>query len=205
MVTYMIRSDSSHAVPIRAVVAARYRLDSDALSALFQSQSDIRVLSTANSIQAASSAGRLRRPDVLLLDGEFVVGHDEPGIAALAEQLRPTPILLLDREVNHGRLAAVLETRGVSYFTRGVPFAELAAAIRRLVQGDRVFDPAVSHRVHQTPHGWRLRKDANGSPLSLLTPREIEVLKLIAAGHSVKHWRNCSTWHPAPSTTTNPG
>jgi DNA-binding NarL/FixJ family response regulator len=94
--------------------------------------------------------------------------------------------MLLDEDANNGRLAAVLESPIVGYFTRGAPFSELADAIVRLVRGERVFDPAVRNRIHQTPHGWQFRGDENGSLLAMLTPREIEVLKLIALGHSVR-------------------
>jgi DNA-binding NarL/FixJ family response regulator len=200
-VTHMIRSDSSHPITIRLVVVTCHRLDGDALAALFHAHADFRVLCTTTSIKVAAVVGRHRRPDVVLLDAGLITQFDGQSFSALVAQLGEVPILVLDDDVNNGRLAAVLNVPCVGYFTRGVPFPELAAGIRRLVGGERAFDPAVKSRIHQTPHGWQFRHNENGSHLAMLTPREIEVLKLIALGHSVKHCAELLDL--APSTIDN--
>jgi DNA-binding NarL/FixJ family response regulator len=197
----MIRSDNSHPSTIRLVVVLRHQLCGDAFAALLQAHADFRVLCTTTSIKVASVVGRHRRPDVVLLDGSFVGRDDGQNVVSLFHQLGEIPILLLDDEVNNGRLAAVLNVPCVGYFTRRAPFPELAAGIRRLVSGEPVFDPAVKSRIHQTPHGWQVRHGPGTTSSALLTPREIEVWKLIAQGYSVKH---CAEMlHLAPSTVDN--
>jgi len=197
----MIKSDNSHPVTIRLVVVTRHRLDGDALAALFHAHADFRVLCTTTSIKVASVVGRHRRPEVVLLDADVIAQHDGQSFASVVGQLGEMPILLLDDDVNNGRLAAVLNSPRVGYFTRCAPFPELAAGIRRLVGGERVFDPAVKSRIHQTTHGWQFRRDSHVSHLAILTPREIEVLKLIAMGHSVVHC--AELLELAPSTVDN--
>jgi DNA-binding NarL/FixJ family response regulator len=200
-VTRTTQSDKSHSTTIRLLVVTRYRLDGEALTALFHAHADFRVLCTTTSTKVASAVGRHRRPDVVLLDAGLIAQQDDQSVATLVAQLGEMPILLLDEDVNNGRLAAVLHVSCAGYYTRGSAFSELAAGIRRLAGGECVFDPAVTSRIHQTPHGWQFRRDVKGSRLALLTPREMEVLKLIAMGHSVK--RCAELLDLAPSTVDN--
>jgi DNA-binding NarL/FixJ family response regulator len=200
-VTRTTRSDNLHTPTIRLVVVLRHQLCGDAFAALLQAQADFCVLCTTTSIKVAAAVGRHRRPDVVLLDASLIAQQDDQGFASLVAQLGEIPILMLDEEVNNGRLAAVLKAPCAGYYTRSAPFSELAAGIRRLANGERVFDPAVTSRIHQTPHGWQFRRDVKGSRLALLTPRELEVLKLIAVGHPVK--RCAELLDLAPSTVDN--
>ncbi len=199
-VTDMIRSDNSHSVTIRLVVVARRQLDGDALAALFRAEADFRVLCTATSIKVASVVNQHRRPDAVLLDADLIHRSGE-SFSNVAGQLGDAPILVLDDEVNNGRLAEILNTPSTGYFTRNAMFTELADGIRLLVQGERAFGPSVRGKIHLTSSGWQLRREVNGSHLAILTPREIEVLKLVAMGNSVK---TCAEMLDlAPSTIDN--
>ena len=195
------KADNLHQSTIRLVLVTRHRLDGDALAALFHAHADFRVLCTTTSTKVAAVVGRHRRPDVVILDGALVGQDNGQNIGSLVHQLGEIPVLLLDEDVNNGHLADVLAAPNAGYFTRSTPFAELADGIRRLAKGERVFDPAVKNRIHHTPHGWQFRRDQDASHLSLLTPREFEVLRLIAQGHSVK--RCAELLDLAPSTVDN--
>src|SRR3990172_6847627 len=102
-------SDSPHRSTIRLVIVLRHQLCGDAFAALLQTHADFRVLCTTTSIKVASVVGRHRRPDVVLLDAGLVGGDDGKNAASIFHQLGEVPILLLDDDVNNGRLAAVLD------------------------------------------------------------------------------------------------
>jgi DNA-binding NarL/FixJ family response regulator len=197
----MIQASDVHTSTIRLVIVARHRLDGDALAALFSAHADFRVVCTTTSIAVAALVGGHRRPDVVLLDAELLGNDQFQSLNEVITQLGSTPILVLDDDLNNGRLAAVLAERSMGYFTRCAPFAELADGIHRLARGERVFEPQIGTRVHNTPHGWQLRRDPSGSDIGLLTPRELEVLKLIAQGNSVKDCAGLMAL--APSTVDN--
>ena len=199
--TRMVQPEYSQPVTIRLVIITRQRLDGDALAALVHAHANYSVLCTTTSIKIALAVSEHRRPDLLLMGADVMDQQDGPTIASMVAQLGTLPILLLDDEVNNGRLAAILNLPRVGYFTRGAPFSNLTVGIRRMVDGDRAFDPAVENRIHRTPHGWQFRADQNGSHISLLTPREIDVLKLVALGHSVK--KCAEMLGLAPSTVDN--
>jgi len=184
--TRSLRTDSGQPATIRLVIVTRHQLDGDALAALFHAQPDFRVLCTTTDIKVASAVGRHRSPDVVLLDAGLLASGGLQGVASIVEQLGATPILLLDDEINQARLAAALTVPHVGYFTRSAPFSELAQGVHSLVKGERVFDSLVQSRIHQTSQGWQFRHDQHRSPLANLTPRELEVLRLIALGNTVK-------------------
>lgn len=197
----MNRMDFSHTVVIRLVLIARRRLDCDAFAALFRAHSEFRVLCTTTSIKVASEIVRHRRPDLIVLEGALIDEPADESLDALVERLGRVPLLVLDDDINNGRLAPVLNTAGTGYFTRCAPYEELAAGIESLVRGERAFGTFVKDHIQQTPHGWRFRKDGGSSIFALLTPREMEVLKLVALGHSIKHCAEVLAL--APSTVDN--
>ncbi len=197
----MARPELAHSPLIHLVIVMRLRLDGELIAALLQTQTDFRVLCATTSVEVASTVGRHRRLDVVLLDGELVDLPDCESIASLMQQLGDVPILVLDVKVNHGRLAALLDAPCAGYFTRGAPFAELAEGIRRLSRGESAFDSTLASRIEQTPRGRIYRLDSGTASSLPLTPREIEVWKLIAQGSSVK--RCAELLHLAPSTVDN--
>jgi DNA-binding NarL/FixJ family response regulator len=183
------------------VVVTRYRLDGDALAALCHAHADLRVLSTTTSTKIASVVCRHRQPDVVLLDASLDEGDECASIGSFAREIGNLPILLLDDEINSSRLASILELPQIGYFTRAAPFPELVNGLRRLVDGERVFDSIVENLVHQAPNGWQFRPEESASPLAVLTPREIEVWRLVALGNTVKHCAHILEL--APSTVDN--
>lgn len=196
----MHRLDSSHSV-IRLLLIAPRRLDCDALLALFQSHARFRVVCATTELRVAVEIVRYRRPDLVVLDGALIEEHVANGVGQLMERLGGIPLLVLDDDIKNGRLAAVLQTSGTGYFTRHVPFDEIAKGIDLLLRGQRAFGPHVLQRVQQTSRGWALRTTDETALTSMLTPREIEVLKLIALGHSIKHC--AEVMELAPSTVDN--
>lgn len=181
-----IEPDSAHETVIRVVIVMRRRLDGDALAALLQSLGNFCVLCTTTDCQVAADVGNHRHPDVVILDAELFASELQNGDGCAGGYLGRAPILLLDAEVNNGRLAAVLDHASLGYFTRSVSSVELAEGIRQLAGGKRAFGSNTRDRILQTAGGWKLRHDSADSLWSKLTPREIQVLRLVAQGLTVK-------------------
>lgn len=197
----MNRLDSSHSSAVRLVLVARRRLDCDALAALFHSHARYRVISTTVSLKVAAEIVNHRRPDLVVLDGGVIDEQADETFERISEQLGHTPILVLDDDIRNGHLAAILHSGRAGYFTRHAPFDEVARGIEALVRGECAFGPLVMERIHHTPHGWEFRPNGHATPIAALTPREVEVLKLVALGHSIKHCAEMLAL--APSTVDN--
>lgn len=199
--TDLSRLTDSNSAAIRLVLVADRRLDCDALAALFQAHASFRVVCTTTSVKIASEIVRHRRPDLLVVDGKLIAQNGDESFDAFISRFESVPILVLDDDLNSGRLASVLNSPRAGYFTRHIPFEELAQGVCSLVKGERAFGALALARLQQTPTGWQLRKDDREQSLSSLTPREVQVLKLVALGHSIKHCAEVLAL--APSTVDN--
>lgn len=185
---------------VKLVVVARHRLDCDALAALLGLRGEFDVICATTSVDHARSVCRRRKPHVIILDATMVNPEGDADVSSFLPDDGDVAVLLLDELPNRRRLRSVLTLSVIGYFTRGVSGDELCNAVNQLADGGSVFDADVSDVVQQTPEGWRIREQQPSS-LSKLTVREIEVLRLIALGNTV---RECAEkLRLAPSTVDN--
>ncbi|MCM3661877.1 response regulator transcription factor [Georgenia satyanarayanai] len=139
------------------------------------------VLAAVGDGEQLVAAVREHRPDVAVVDVRMPPSFTDEGLrAALAvrEELPGTAVLVLSQYVEESYAGDLLATGGgVGYLLkdRVSALAELSAALERLVAGGTVLDPTV---VSQLFAARRAR------PLDRLTPREREVLALMAEGRT---------------------
>jgi DNA-binding NarL/FixJ family response regulator len=171
---------------LRLLVVTRYRLDGEALAALFHAHTEFRVLSATTSLDVAATVCRHRRPDVVVMGADLIDGLSCRDLRSFVRPLGDVPILVLDAEVHEGRLSAVLELPVAGYFTRGASHPELVEGVRRLARGERSFESGIESYVLRSSAGRRFCHAPHASPLGTLTSREMEVLRLTALGNTVK-------------------
>jgi DNA-binding NarL/FixJ family response regulator len=128
-------------------------------------------------------AVREHRPDVAVVDIRMPPTHTDEGVQAaraIRAELPGTGVLVLSQHVEEGYALKLLSdsTEGVGYLLkdRVSDVAEFTAAVRRVAEGGSALDPTVVSQLV----GRRRRDD----PLADLTPREREVLSLMAEGRS---------------------
>jgi DNA-binding NarL/FixJ family response regulator len=137
--------------------------------------------------EAGDAAGLLtavaeHRPEVALIDVRMPPGFTDEGVRAAMEIRRRwpgTPVVLLSQYVEERYAADLLSanTSGVGYLLkqRVADVADFVASVRRVADGGTALDPQVVAQL-------LLRRDSD--PLARLTPREREVLGLMAEGRS---------------------
>ncbi|HZE39015.1 MAG TPA: response regulator transcription factor [Stackebrandtia sp.] len=143
-----------------------------ALKALLSLEDDIEVVAEAGSGDEALAAARATRPDVALLDIEMP-GRD--GLAVASELAATQPecrVMILTTFGRPGFLRRAMESGAAAFLVKDGPAAELAAAIRRVLNGERVIDPALAAAA----------LSAGPNPLS---KRETDVLRVAADGSTV--------------------
>jgi DNA-binding NarL/FixJ family response regulator len=126
---------------------------------------------------------RSYRPDVAIVDIRMPPTHTDEGLRAakeIREQHPETAVLVLSQYVESGYALELLQesAEGVGYLLkdRVADVDEFSAAVRRVAEGGSALDPAVVSQLV----GRRRRDD----PLDELSPREREVLELMAEGLS---------------------
>ncbi|WP_375390196.1 response regulator [uncultured Amnibacterium sp.] len=166
--------------PLRVVVVEDSILLREGLVRLLE-EGGIEVLAAAGDAERLPALVEQHRPDVVLLDIRLPPTHRDEGVRAAVALRRSRPdvgVLLLSQYVESTYASELLASgaRGVGYLLkdRVTDLAQLHDAVERVAAGGTVLDPTL------VEHLLRARAD----PLTRLTPREREVLGLMAEGRS---------------------
>jgi DNA-binding NarL/FixJ family response regulator len=162
---------------IRLLIADDQRVVRDGLSLLVGTIDDVELIDAVADGAAAVAAVEADRPDVVLMDLKMPVLDGVEAtrrIAALG-----VPVLVLTTYADDESLFPALQAGARGYLTKDASAEEIEAAIRAVHAGRTHLDPAVQRRLVEVSVGRPAAAAADD-----LTPREVEVLRLIAAGLS---------------------
>jgi DNA-binding NarL/FixJ family response regulator len=170
---------------IRCLIADDQAMVRESFAAILAAQPGIAVAGQAgDGAQAVSQARRLR-PDVVLLDVRMPVMN---GLAAARELLsgcQPGPrVLMLTTFDLDEYVYEALRAGASGFLLKDATTAELVHAVRVVAAGDALLAPSVTRRLIAGFARQRRDLRAPAGALDQLTPREIEVLSLIARGLS---------------------
>lgn len=166
---------------LRVVLADDHPVVRDGLGALLASVPGLAVVETVGSGRAAVRAAVTERPDVLVLDIQM---PDLDGIGAAGEVARMAPevaVLMLTMFDDDDSVFAAMRAGARGYVLKGAAQEEIVRAIRAVAAGEAIFSPGVARRVLGYLAG---PSSSPAVPFPELTPREREVLDLLAAGHA---------------------
>lgn len=143
-----------------------------ALALLLDLEEDIEVVAQVASGDEVVSRALETRPDVALLDIEMPGRNGLDAAAELRERLPSCRVLVLTTFGRPGYLRRAMESGASGFLVKDGPVEELAAAIRRVLAGERVIDPALAAAA----------LSVGPSPL---TDRERDVLAAAADGSTI--------------------
>ena len=167
---------------IRVLVADDQRVVRDGLTMLVGLIDDVEVIGTASDgIEAVASAER-ERPDVVLMDLRMPRMEGAEATRRIRAMLPGTQVLVLTTYADDESLFPALQAGARGYLTKDASAEEIEQAITALAAGRTHLDSAIQQRlvaaVVDSP------PTEGVPPPDELTPREVEVLKLIATGLS---------------------
>ncbi|MET9874805.1 response regulator transcription factor [Actinacidiphila glaucinigra] len=157
---------------IKVLLAEDQGMMRGALSLLLNLEDDIEVVAQVAAGDEIVTAALEARPDVALLDIELPGRSGLDAAAELRERLPECKVLILTTFGRPGYLRRAMEAGARGFLVKDGPVEDLAAAIRRVLDGHRVIDPALAAAALST----------GPSPL---TPREQDVLNAAADGATV--------------------
>lgn len=142
---------------------------------MLEDESDLQVVAEASTGSEAVELARKFKPQVILMDCAL---QGESGITAtrtIVSMLPETAVLMLSMHSEETLVRQSLEAGARGYILKNAADLDLAAAIRRVVEGNIVLDPQVKRA-----------ETLRGERTAGLTARELEILQLIAIGKSNK-------------------
>ena len=166
---------------IRIVIADDQRVVRDGLAMLIGLIDDIEVVGTASDGFEAVGLAHDTRPDVVLMDLRMPEMEGAEATRRIRSALPETQILVLTTYADDESLFPALQAGARGYLTKDASAEEIETAIRALAAGHTHLDPAIQQRLIAAVIDGA---PDNQPPPDDLTTREIEVLKLIAAGLS---------------------
>ena len=169
--------------PIRVLLADDHTLVRAGIRSLLENMEGIEVIAEAGDGREALRLVTTHRPDVVLMDIAMPGLNGLEAAARIAKKFPNVRVVILSMHVNEEYVLQALRAGAAGYMVKGADAAELEIAIRAVARGETYLSPMVSKHV-VTDYIQRISGET--SPLELLTPRQREVLQLIAEGYSTK-------------------
>ena len=167
------------------MLADDHKLMRSGLRVLLEQQPDLTVVGEASDGRDAVALVASERPDVLVMD----IGMPSlNGIEAAAQITQSHPevsIVMLSMHSDESYVLRALKAGAKGYLLKDSAEADLIRAVHAVAEGKSFFSPAVS-KVLLDDYVRKLKRSGTEDPYDLLTPREREILQLVAEGKSNK-------------------
>ncbi|GLW27266.1 response regulator [Actinoplanes regularis] len=171
---------------IRVLIADDQAMVRQGFGALLAAQPDLLVVGDAADGAAAITAARALNPDVVLMDVRMPVMDGLEATRRLAGdgQSGGPRILILTTFDLDDYVYEALRAGASGFLLKDAPAADLVRAVRVVAAGEALLAPSVTRRLIAEFAARPRRGQPRPAALSTLTPRETEVLRLIARGRS---------------------
>ena len=165
----------------RVLVADDHPVVREGVRRILQGATEVDVVGEVGRSDEVLDAARRLKPDVLILD----IGMPGPSylevLAALPAACPATRTLILSARPEEEYAVSALKGGATGYLTKGYAPPDLIAAVRRVAAGGRYVTDTLAERL-----AMGLGSDTAREPHERLSNRELEVLRLLAAGLSLK-------------------
>ncbi|WP_445445088.1 response regulator [Clavibacter sp. km3a] len=169
------------AAPIRVLVADDHPVVRAGLAVLLASAPDMTVVGQAPDGAAAVALAVAERPDVVLMDLRMPVLDGVGATARIRAEALGVHVLVLTTYETDASILTAIEAGASGYLLKAAPEEEILAGVRAVARGEVALAPAIAaslvRQVARPPA-------APSAPTPTLSPRETEVLALVAAGRT---------------------
>ncbi len=169
------------AAPVRVLLADDHTLVRAGIAALLAGMPEVEVVGQAVDGEEALQLALRLQPDVVLMDIAMKGMNGLEATVRLHQQLPATRVIILSMHATGDYLQRALSAGAAGYLLKDAATMELRLALAAVMRGDTFLSPAVSAQIVE---GF-LQPDKPGGEVAL-TPRQREILGLIAAGQSTK-------------------
>jgi DNA-binding NarL/FixJ family response regulator len=170
---------------IGVLLADDHTLIRAGLRMVVEAQSDLSVVGEANNGREAVAMAAALKPDVVVMDIGMPSLNGIEAAREIRKALPDTQIVMLSMHSDEGYVLRALKAGAKAYLLKDSAEADLAQAIRAAAAGKSFFSPAVG-KVLLEDYMRKLQRTGAEDSYELLSPREREILQLVAEGKSSK-------------------
>lgn len=174
---------------IRVLLADDHTLIRAGLGMVVGSQPDLVVVGEANDGREAVALAEKLKPDVVVMDIGMPSLNGIEACRQIRAALPDTQVVMLSMHSDEGYVLRALKAGAKAYLLKDSAEADLARAIRAAGAGKSFFSPAVG-KVLLEDYMRKLERTGAEDSYELLSPREREILQLVAEGKSSKEIAN---------------
>ncbi|MDQ5847304.1 MAG: response regulator transcription factor [Acidobacteriota bacterium] len=167
---------------IRLLIADDHVLVRAGIRALVERQANMEVVAEASNGREALVLARDHKPQVVLMDISMPELNGLEAIRQLAKELPDTQCLVLSMHADEEHVWHALQAGAAGYLVKGGSLAELELAINSVALGETYLSPSISRHVITQ----YIDRTTVEHTVEALTPRQREILQLIAEGKNTK-------------------
>ena len=176
-ITVLLRVMVTRVDTIKIVLVDDHEVVRSGLRMLLDAEQGFEVVAEAGDLESARRYVRAHRPRVLVLDLNMPEGSSLPLIPELREQSPDTAVVVLTMQNDPAFAREAMRSGALGYVLKQSAGTELVDAVRAAAEGETYLNPRLGAQVAAAP------LEASGPPDDL-TERELEILRLIALGHT---------------------
>jgi len=171
--------------PTRVLLADDHTLIRAGLRLVVEQQPEFTVVGEAADGRQAVALAESLKPDIVVMDIGMPGLNGIEACRQIRESLPDTQVVMLSMHSDEGYVLRALKAGARAYLLKDSAEADLARAIRAASEGKSFFSPAVG-KVLLEDYMRKLQRTGAEDSYDLLTPREREILQLVAEGQSSK-------------------
>lgn len=169
--------------PINLLLVEDYAIIRAGMCALMGSLPNVNVVASAQNGREALTLLETHQPDIVVMDLELPHLNGRQATAAITQKYPHIRVIILSMHTDQQSVVEALQAGAAGYLPKSASDTELQQAIKTVMQGQTYVSPHISHHLINY---IRQDEEPQADEDDALTPRQIEILKLIANGRSTK-------------------
>lgn len=176
-------TSSSPVNPVRVLIVQDHPLLASAIARVLDTEEDLTVCGIARRADEAVRLAAQEQPSVVLMDFRLPDLAGPVAAAKIRSALPETAIVFHSAEESEDALMDAIDAGATAYLTKSATAEELVAAVRKAAVGEVLIPAALFARAIARQRKLVMESEARGKLMAEFTPRELEVLHLLAEGH----------------------
>ena len=169
--------------PVTILLAEDHALVRAGIRALLEQVAWVKEILEASTGREALSLVKLHNPDIVLMDIAMPEMNGLEATARIVQEFPGVRVIVLSMYAHEEYVSRALKTGVSGYLLKDAGVAELELAIMAVARGEIYLSPSVSRHVVEA---YVQRRTREPTALERLTPRQREILQLVAEGHTTK-------------------